>query len=129
MAERNFARNEIGDILQDFVNYIKDFQPTATPLEDDGDDIIVRWFEANTKNADSTDAHIIKMFNKQKEQLISQYRDMAKYLKNFDFSNCRPVPGLKIDEKTRQMGKKKINYKPREGRDYSCNGITYSTYN
>lgn len=112
MAERNFARNEIGDILQDFVNYIKDFQPTATPLEDDGDDIIVRWFEANTKNADSTDAHIIKMFNKQKEQLISQYRDMAKYLKNFDFSNCRPVPGLKIDEKTRQMGKKKLIINP-----------------
>lgn len=120
-------RTKIREIAKDMVDYILSFRPSTTTIEDSDDDILVRWFNDNTKTTASTDEHILKMFNRQKEQLIKQYREMTKYLRNYDFSGCRPIPSLKLDKKVREIGEKKLVIMPEKEQISSVMGIPIPT--
>lgn len=123
-CETGFNRMNSAELMYEMGQYFMSMAPIAQPIQESDDDILVKWFDANARTSSSTDNHIMRMFMKQKEQLIQQYRQMGKYLKNFDFSNCRPVPALTLDKKAKSKGRKTLVVEPEQENINQIMGMT-----
>lgn len=101
----------VGEQLQDLVHQYRDcFMDGDIDKEED---VLAQWFSFCTKSSKNADDQLLRAYEKMKESLEREYRELGTYLSCYDFSKCMAIPRVTIDEKLKENCYKSLHIEPK----------------
>lgn len=91
-----------------------------TVAEDE--DVLVKWFNMATSNAQSEEDKLKKAYEQLKNNLVREYKEVELYLANNNIANKKPVPAVRIEDTLARSGTKKMAF---ELLPYRLNTVGY----
>ena len=114
---------------------LQDYPVQFLITADESDDVLVKWFNMASSNAQSDEEKLKIAYERLKEELVREYKEVEIYLEHNNMANKKPVPAIELGDTVARSIRKKVSFGklPRRlhsvGRQELNNAINYDVTN
>lgn len=114
---------------------LQDYPVKFLITADESDDVLVKWFNMASSNAQSDEEKLKIAYERLKEELVREYKEVEIYLAHNNMANKKPIPAIELGDTVARSIRKKVSFGklPRRlhsvGRQELNNAINYDVTN